>query len=1415
VYQRTRRRLLKLRSKFTLLLLVGSLLLAAPAMALMTDMGRNIPDMGRNILPNILPAPTSQSDKANIDAPGGNPDGNPSGNSSPAIQGGRSDLAEPSASTLPSQKIQSDKDDYATGARVTLTGSYWQPGEYVRIVVNDDQGKTWSRNVDVRADGSGRIEYHFQLPEWFVATYEVTAMGEHSGVATTSFTESNVSFGSASSAAPAGRSVNYRRTHGAENTTTENSSCATGGTDACLPGDASGTNDNITDLIARFDSAKEAPVAQPQPIVSTDEDTPRTITLSATDGDGDNLSFFIVTPPSHGTLGPIEALTCAGTAPRTCSANVTYTPDENYNGFDIFSFKANDGTSESNPAPVSLLVNPVNDVPVSTDETKTMSEDGRPLSIDFGALLSDGETSDGDLAYDITDPPDPAKGSLGGSGPTRTFTPAANFNGTVDIGYTLADRGDPDKCSAANPPCAAAKISAQKTVSVTVDAVNDAPSFTEGPDQSTDEDSGAQTVEGWASAISGGPNESGQTVDFEVTNDNSGLFAAGEDPSVAPDGTLSYTPAADKNGSATVTIKAKDSGTTANGGQDESAQQTFQIALNAVNDAPSFTKGANETVNEDAGAQSVPNWATDISAGPADESGQQLTFQLTNDNNNLFTSGGEPSVSPDGTLSYTPADNANGTATVSVKLHDDGDTANGEVNQSAEQSFTITVGAVNDAPAAHADTGMIDEDTKQVIPSSDLVANDDEGADNESSQTLSVRKVYEGTNGTVSLGNSGNIVFTPESNFSGDATFRYLVCDNGSPRECSVQREPVDLTVSAVNDAPVADNQSVTTDEDTAREVTLSASDVEGDALGYTILSATQHGTLSGRGANLTYTPADDYRGPDSFTFKANDGTADSDPATVSISVNAVNDAPVASEDTKWSSEDTPLVFAARQLLGNDDPGPANESGQTLTVTAVDQAVNGQVSLDTNGDITFTPDADFNGQASFEYTVCDNGSPSECSETIAIMNVRGSPVNDAPSFTAGANQTVAEDSGPHSIPGWASGISAGHAEEYAQTLNFSVTNDNNSLFTPTGQPKISPSGTLSYTLTPEANGSATVRVTLTDDGGTANGGVDTSASQAFAITVGAVNDNPVISALSNSGPVAEGSPATITVNVTDADNPSGDLRYSFDCDNNNAFETGSKNANSSKCTFNDNGIHPVNVRVTDGPPGGSATNFTNVVVNNVAPTITGITASPRQALIGQPISFTGTATDPSSADTTAGFSWQWSKDGGAYVAGSNPFSTSFSVCGSHSVSAKATDKAGGTSAAATTATSVEVYNGTFLEPLKSGTDNLVQKGQLLPVKISVAGCDGINRIGLLPDIRLLGGDPTPSTNEADFAVPTTTSVPAADSSGVMRPLSDGYIYNLQVPNDTSVKPGDKYYIRVSPFGIASDQHMIISLQISE
>ena len=144
-----------------------------------------------------------------------------------------------------------------------------------------------------------------------------------------------------------------------------------------------------------------------------------------------------------------------------------------------------------------------------------------------------------------------------------------------------------------------------------------------------------------------------------------------------------------------MSVRLQDNGGTANGGQDTTAQ-TFVINVTAVNDVPSFTKGADQSVNEGDGPQSVPNWATNISRGPADEAGQTLTFLVTTNNDALFIT--VPAISAAGTLTFTPGSNANGVATVTVRLQDNGGTANGGQDTSVAQTFTITVIGVNDAP---------------------------------------------------------------------------------------------------------------------------------------------------------------------------------------------------------------------------------------------------------------------------------------------------------------------------------------------------------------------------------------------------------------------------------------------------------------------------------------------------------------------------------------------------------------------------------------------------------------------------------------------------------------------------------------------------------------------------------------------
>ncbi|MCI0637316.1 MAG: hypothetical protein L0206_25875, partial [Actinobacteria bacterium] len=217
-------------------------------------------------------------------------------------------------------------------------------------------------------------------------------------------------------------------------------------------------------------------------------------------------------------------------------------------------------------------------------------------------------------------------------------------------------------------------------------APNQPPTFMAGGDQTVFEDAGPRAV-GWASGINPGPtSESSQTVSFETSTSDPGLFSAS--PAVARDGTLTFTPAADAYGSATVTVTARDDGGTANGG-DDSTSASFTVTILPVNDAPRFSGGGSRTVVSVLGAQSISGWASGISPGPANESSQTVSFAVTTDKPNLFVV--QPAVSPDGTLTFTPKLLGLGVATVTVRAVDNGGTANGGVDTSPPQSFTITI----------------------------------------------------------------------------------------------------------------------------------------------------------------------------------------------------------------------------------------------------------------------------------------------------------------------------------------------------------------------------------------------------------------------------------------------------------------------------------------------------------------------------------------------------------------------------------------------------------------------------------------------------------------------------------------------------------------------------------------------------
>ena len=263
---------------------------------------------------------------------------------------------------------------------------------------------------------------------------------------------------------------------------------------------------------------------------------------------------------------------------------------------------------------------------------------------------------------------------------------------------------------------------------------------------------------------------------------------------------LTYEPALNVNdvnlGGPTINWRASD-------GTVYSVANTFKLNVSAVNDAPVFTKGANQTVNEDAGAQTVTNWATSIAKGPpleaTEDTGESVAFTVTNDNNALFSV--QPIINNiTGTLTYTPAANASGLATVTVILKDNGGTANGGVNTAPAQTFTITVNAVNDPPIANADTYSVNEDgTVTLTP----LAND---IDPDNTPTISsingvtltgAAQSIAVTNGTVNINAGGTITFTPALNFNSSVTFPYVITDGTTTATANIT-----ITVNAVNDAP-------------------------------------------------------------------------------------------------------------------------------------------------------------------------------------------------------------------------------------------------------------------------------------------------------------------------------------------------------------------------------------------------------------------------------------------------------------------------------------------------------------------------------------------------------------------------------------------------------------------------------------
>jgi len=581
----------------------------------------------------------------------------------------------------------------------------------------------------------------------------------------------------------------------------------------------------------------------------------------------------------------------------------------------------------------------------------------------------------------------------------------------------------------------------------------------------TDEDTGAAVV-----LVASDPN--GDPVTYTVGSPSSGTLSG-----TAPN--LTYTPDVDFNGTDSFTYTATDGSLASN-------TATVTITVNAVNDAPVATADVAGT------AEDTLVTTGDVLANDTDVEGDALTitaFDATSANGGTVTSNG------DGTFDYLPLANFAGTDSFTYTISDGTDSATATVN--------ITVSAVNDAPVAVDDSVTTNEDT----PAANIaVLANDSDVEND---TLSVTAKTDGTNGTVTINGDNTVTYTPNADFNGTDSFTYTVFDGTDSSVATVN-----VTVNAVNDAPVAVDDSVTTDEDTAAAsivVLANDSDVENDALSVTAKTDGANGTVTINGDNtVTYTPNADYNGSDSFTYTVSDGT-DTATAAVNVTVNAMNDAPVVVDDSVTTDEDTAANGIA--VLAND----SDVENDALSITATTNGANGTVSTD-GTTVSYTPNADFNGSDSFTYTVSDG-----TDTATATVNVTVNAVNDAPVATDDAASIVVNGSGSINVLANDTDVDTG------DTLSIVGTGG-------------APVGTVTFTassITYDAAGSGLVANDTDSFTYTVSDGTDTAVAT---VTI-TITDNPPPTADDQSATTNEDAPVGITLTASD---PNGDsLTYAI------------------------------------------------------------------------------------------------------------------------------------------------------------------------------------------------------------------------------------------------------------------------------
>ena len=913
----------------------------------------------------------------------------------------------------------------------------------------------------------------------------------------------------------------------------------------------------------------DSPVAADDQTIEINEDNdgngPYSFTLNAA-SDVDNSVSNEGQALSYEVIGTIPATSGILDTSKLANRILTFTPADNFNGQVQFTYRVSDDQSPalSDTGVITINVAAVNDSPVAAaDQSFSIFEDNSgngALSITLNAA-SDVDVDRGEqtLSYSIS--VQPTNGTLNtdglaNNGRVVTYTPNDDYHGSDSFTYEVSDgNGGTDTA----------------VVNILIASVNDAPVAPNFTTDDTNEDTAITFNLPAAQDVDNSVMNEGQTFTYQlVQGQGTSNGSLVENDNFSSNGSLTYTPNANFNGTDSFKYTVTDiSGSV-------SASGTGTINVKSVDDPP-VTQNASYSTDEDT------NLLIQLSTTSSDVEGDSLTYSIpsgtTTSNGTLIK---DQNFSTNGRVTYKPNNNYNSNGNPATDTFTYKVTANGV--DSNTSTITITVDPVNDAPVSAGNINLpaSDEDVTREITVS---AASDVDISRGENQTLvySVHTNVATSAGNVALKNDTErtFIYTPADNFSGDVDFTYQVTDGNGGSDTAT----VSWTVRAVNDAPVATSQTglqtVPVTEDTAKSISLGATDVEGSSLTYSIVTDPNNGSLGAVSALgvVTYTPAPNYNGTDSFEFKVNDGTVDSNTATVSINISAVNDAPVSAGNINLpaSDEDVTREITVTAASDVDVTDSLTYSYVPNSLTNSEGKNPGSVALKSGTDRTFiyTPAANFSGDVQFTYQVTDGNGGSDTA-TVS-WNVRA--VNDAPVALAQGPVLVDEDTPKL--------ISLGATDVEGSSLTYSIGNQpsNGSLG------EVSASGEVTYTPAPDYNGTDSFTFTVND------GTVDSNEAT-VSISVTGVNDAPQFQSADNlTASTLEDQDVLIKLNTgvaiaTDVDGDS--LTYSIVTDPTNGSlnvaNLNSSDNNGPRVTYtpndNYNGSDSFVFRVSDGqnPP---------------------------------------------------------------------------------------------------------------------------------------------------------------------------------------------------------------------------------------